>query len=143
MKKLMLSLLSSTPMHWSFVIPRVVIGCTLAVHGWQKIQKGPEMWAGLGGAMGQIGISFAPSFWGFLAVAAEFGGGLAVALGLFTRIGAAGAAFTMFIATLVHYNGGDGFNKYSHPLELMVVFLAFMLAGSGPFSIDSLLRKKM
>ena len=51
------------------------------VHGWKKVMAGPELWEKLGGSMGQLGIHFWPSFWGFMAMSAEFGGGLLLLLG--------------------------------------------------------------
>jgi len=68
------------------------------VHGYPKVVGGITIWRGLGGAFNQlIGLSFAPTFWGFLAMLAEFGGGLCLIAGLFFRSACAAIFFTMLI----------------------------------------------
>ena len=75
---------------------RIGIGFAfIFVHGWGKIFGGPELWTKLGGSMANLGITFAPTFWGFMAAAAEFGGGILILFGLFTRPASAFMAFTM------------------------------------------------
>ncbi len=51
------------------------------VHGLPKMQAGPELWTKLGVAMSNVGITFAPDFWGFMAASAECFGGLLLAAG--------------------------------------------------------------
>ena len=56
---------------------RIGIGLMFILHGWPKFTGGPEKWAGLGAyGMGTLGINFLPVFWGFMAAAAEFLGGI-------------------------------------------------------------------
>ncbi len=122
---------------YGLLIIRVGVGGVFMVHGWPKITGGMEMWAGLGGAMGVFGIGFAPSFWGFMAAASEFGGGLLLALGLFARPAAFFLLSTMLVAFSMHISGGDGFVKFSHPLKLVFVFAGLLLTGPGKYSIDA------
>src|SRR5690606_15673879 len=81
------------------LIIRVAIGASmLAFHGIPKLMMGPSNWEKVGAAMYKIGITFAPSFWGFAAVAAECVGALLIMIGLFMRPSALVLAFTMLIA---------------------------------------------
>ena len=125
------------------LILRLVIGSCFVIHGYPKIMDGPEKWAMIGGAMKNVGIDFAPAFWGFCAAASEFFGGMALIVGLLTRVAASGIAFTMLIATVMHVTHGDGFEKFSHPLELMTVGVLLILSGVGKWSLDNLVFKKL
>ena len=93
------------------------------------------MWVKLGDAMKHVGLGFTPAFWGFMAAFGEFGGGIFVALGLFTRPMAALPFITMMVAAIMHWVE-DGFMDGSHAFELSFVFLFFVLAGAGKFSCD-------
>ncbi|MDP3981164.1 MAG: DoxX family protein [Chlamydiota bacterium] len=82
------------------LILRIGIGLAFIIHGWPKITGGPEVWTKLGAAMGMLGISFIPVFWGFLAACSEFIGAILLLTGLFTRV----AAFFMLCVMLVACN---------------------------------------
>lgn len=126
--------------HIALLLIRVVIGISMISHGWGKVFGGVERWTGLGGAMANLGITFAPAFWGFCAAIAEFGGGILLIVGLLTRPAAAALAFTMFVAMLNHAVKGDGFGKVSHPLELLAVCLGLVLMGAGLYSLDHIVK---
>jgi putative oxidoreductase len=119
---------------------RIGIGLFFLGHGIPKLLGGPEKWAALGGAMGNIGISFTPTFWGFMAAISEALGGLLLILGLLVRPAAALMFFTMLIATIMHLKTGGGFGKVSHPGEMAVVFLALLVAGGGRYGLGALIR---
>ncbi|RPI12667.1 MAG: DoxX family protein [Ignavibacteriae bacterium] len=116
----------------------------ILVHGLPKITGGPEMWTRLGGAMGNLGITFAPTFWGFMSSFAEFGGGILILLGLFTRPAAAFMAFNMFVAVMSHFVRLDPWGRVITPIELGSVFLGLIFLGAGKYSLDYLIfgRKK-
>lgn len=118
------------------LLVRVFFGLYLALgHGWGKVQGGPEQWAWLGGNMEMFGLAFAPTFWGFLSMLAEFVGALLVTLGLLTRPAALFVALNMFVASLGHITGRiDGGPET--PLMYGVVFLGFLLIGPGTYSLD-------
>ncbi len=116
---------------------RVNFGLIYIMHGLPKIFGGPERWEALGGAMGNVGLGFAPTFWGFLASLAEFGGGVLLVFGLLTRPAAALMAFTMLIATLMHMTAGDPIGSVLHPLKGLVVFVALLYSGPGRWAVDN------
>jgi len=92
--------------------------------------------------MGNIGITFLPTFWGFMASASECVGGLLILLGLFTRPAALLMAATMAIATLSHLAKGDTLAKgASHPFELLIVFIGLYFLGAGLHSLDNKIFK--
>ncbi|HEY8280397.1 MAG TPA: DoxX family protein [Bdellovibrionota bacterium] len=117
------------------LVLRVGLGAAFVVHGSGKMFH-PEMWPQLGGALAPWGITFAPSFWGFMAAFAEFGGGILFILGFLFRPAAVLMAFTMAVALSVHLGKGDGFNVYSHALEVGAVFLGLIFVGPGKLSLD-------
>jgi putative oxidoreductase len=75
-----------------------------------------------------------------MAMVAEFFGGIFLTLGLFTRPFAIMLAFDMFVASLSHLKNGDGLMAASHAIELGIVFIAFILIGSGPFGLDKKMK---
>ena len=89
--------------------------------------------------MNSLGISFAPTFWGFMAAFAEAVGGQLLALGLFFRLTNALLLITMLVATLMHLTSGDDFNAYSHALESGLLFLSLLFIGPGRLSLDQVL----
>lgn len=140
---------SSRPIavHVGLLAIRVGIGTSmLALHGWGKIQGGPELWSRLGGAMGQLGIDFAPTLWGFLAAFAEFGCSILIILGVLFRAATGMLAFTMFVAVLRHLNlpadnDASGWSGASHALEFLTVYVGLLLAGPGKYALGTWGRK--
>jgi putative oxidoreductase len=122
---------------------RIGIGIAfIFVHGWPKISGGPELWGKIGGAMTNLGINFAPVFWGFMASVSEFGGGILILMGLFTRPAAVFMALTMAVAAVYHLSKLDPWSKVIYPMEMFSVFLALILIGAGKYSADNFLFKK-
>src|SRR5581483_12399656 len=130
-------------MHLGLLIVRLVVGVTMAAHGAQKLfgwfgGYGPD---GTGQFMETLG--FRPGRrHAVLAGLAEFGGGLLLALGLLTPLGAAIVASVMLVATVtVHAKGGffaaSGGYEYNLVLAAAAVSLAF--TGPGAISVDALL----
>src|ERR1700722_20951224 len=74
------------------LILRLVMGVAFAIHGWGKIQSpgGAFAWMGPDATM--------PGVMQLLAVVAEFGGGIALVLGLLTRLAGLGLTCTMAVA---------------------------------------------
>ena len=105
------------------------------MHGWPKLTAGPVLWEKLGGAMAGLGVTFAPAFWGFMAAFAEFGGGIALILGIGFRTIVPLLIFTMVVAATKHLTGGDGLGAASHAIENACVLLGLFLSGPGAFSV--------
>lgn len=125
----------------ALAVLRVGIGVMFIAHGVPKLLGGAPLWAQLGAAMQNFGITFAPASWGLAAALAEALGGLALALGLGTRLAAAALLATMIVASGLHFAQGEGFAGASHALEDGMVFLAFLIAGPGRHSLDEHLRQ--
>ena len=128
-------------LHLGLLTLRLGIGIMFIYHGFGKMFPSDgdyfARWEWIGSRMNLVGITFWPIFWGFMAALAEFGGGILLILGLFTRVNASFMAFTMFIAMLHHLKAGDGIGGSSHAIELMIVFISLAISGAGKFSFDN------
>lgn len=122
------------------LVLRVGIGAMFILHGLPKLLGGPEAWQGLG----QYGLPFLPegilpTIFGFLAMAAELGGGICLILGVFHRIACAGLAVTMLVAFSTKIGAVSSLEAFGKeagwPLELMIVFIALFIAGPGRFAL--------
>ncbi len=121
---------------------RVVLGVTFILHGGQKLFV--FGFDGVTGAFGQMGIP-APGFFGPLVALVEFFGGIAITLGLLTRLAALGIGSTMVVAILtVHLKQGF-FNPggVEVPLSLLGSAIALVIAGAGAYSVDSVIAKRL
>jgi len=122
---------------------RLSIGCAFAfIYGLMKVQGGPELWTMIGGTMSNVGITFAPTFWGFMATMAEFAGGILIILGLFTRITSVFMGFTMIMATITHLIAKDPWYTVMNPVHMLAVFICFIFIGAGKYSLDYLISKR-
>lgn len=117
------------------LVLRVGVGAMFLVHGFPKLMGGPAKWQALGGAVGHLGIHFAPTFFGFMAALAEFGGGVCLIAGVLVRPASALMFLTMCVAANLHLALGEGFASASHALELGVVFLSLALMGGGDYRV--------
>src|SRR5438270_2160998 len=124
------------------LILRVIGGLTLAAHGAQKLFgwfEGPGLTKLSQGFEKQ---GFKPSWlWVCLVILGEVGGGVSVALGFLTPLGAAGIFGTMFMATFKsHWKNGFIVSRggYEYTLVLMAVSIALGLIGPGNYSLDAL-----
>jgi putative oxidoreductase len=126
----------------ALLILRLVVGLTLAVHGTQKLFgwfAGPGLTRLMQGFEKQ---GFKPVWlWVSFVILGEVGGGLSVALGFLTPLGAAGIFGVMFMATFKsHWKNGFIVSKggYEYTLVLMTVSIALGLIGPGNYSLDVL-----
>jgi putative oxidoreductase len=77
-----------------------------------------------------------------MSAAAEFGGGILLILGLFTRPVAFIMAFNMFVAAMSHFARLDPWPNISAALSMFTVFFALIFTGAGKFSLDNLIFRK-
>lgn len=129
--------------HLGLLILRIGIGVSFFFHGLPKIVGGTEVWMGMGSTMSIFGITFLPTFWGFMATMAETVGGLLLALGLFFRPAALILTLNMIVALSMHLSMGDDFSKYSHAMESLVIFISLFISGAGKYSFDYKFFKKI
>ena len=120
----------------AFLVLRVGIGVSFVfVYGAGKIWGGPEQWAGLGQKMAVFGITFWPTFWGFMAAFAEFAGGILFMLGFLFRPTLVLLLVTMFVAAVGHISGQIDGGPW-HATEMATVFVTLFLTGPGQYSVD-------
>ena len=120
---------------WASIPLRLVLAAVFMVHGWQKL-TGLE---GTAGFFGSIGIPLAGTM-ALVVGIIEFGGGLAVLLGLGTRYVASLLAIVMIVASLkVHLPNGFFLSAggYEFTLTLLGAAIALAFLGAGPLSLDS------
>jgi len=133
-------------MEIGLLILRLVVGLTVAAHGVQKLFGwfGGYSLAGTGGFFEKLG--FRPGkVHAFLAGAGETGGGLLLALGLLTPLGAAAVIVVMLVAGVsVHsksFFASNGGFEYTLALGAAALTLAF--TGPGSISLDAALGLRL
>ena len=132
-------------------IVRLVLGVIFFAHGAQKM-LGWFGGYGFAGTMGFFtGVMHIPSLLAFLAIAAEFFGGLGLIVGFLTRIAALGISFNMIVAiAMVHHQNGFFMNwagtqkgeGYEYHLLVLATTALLMIRGAGAASIDRMLSSR-
>ncbi|MDO5524176.1 MAG: DoxX family protein [Bacteroidia bacterium] len=130
-------------LHAGLLILRIGIGISIFFHGLPKITGGIETWTAIGSTMSNLGIDFAPTFWGFMAAFAETIGGILFAMGLLFRPATLLLIGTMVVALVMHFTQGDDFSKYGHALDLLILFASAFLIGPGRYSLDAKILPKI
>jgi putative oxidoreductase len=143
--------LLATSDDWTLTLLRLVMGMVFFMHGAQKALG----WFGGYGFSGTMGFftqqMHIPAAFAFLAICAEFLGGIGLIVGLLSRVAAFGIACNMTVAVLLvhaqfgifmNWTGqqkGEGFEY--HLLALAIAFVV-MIKGSGALSLDRVLTSK-
>lgn len=122
--------------NFGLLVMRAGMGIMMILHGLPKITGGPEKWAKIGEAMGNFGIRFFPTGWGFAAAAAEAIGGVLIVLGLAFRPACLMILFTMIVAATMHLSKGQSLMESSHAIELAFAFFGMLFIGPGKYSVD-------
>ena len=134
------SLFAATPRHQGvgITILRVITGIVFSAHGYQKLFV--YGMAGVQGAFAKMGAPM-PTITGPLVGLLEFFGGLALIVGLLSRLVAVGLAIDMLGAILlVHLANGFFLPAgYEFVLMLLAASLAIAFAGPGSLSADGML----
>jgi putative oxidoreductase len=148
------SLQGSCVARWAPIPLRLIVGYGFVEHGFAKLSKGPEAFAGI---LHAIGVP-APHLMAWLTILTELIGGLAVLLGIFVPLVSLPMAALLFVAIFtVHLPNGfssiklisvtAGRAQFGPPgYEVNLLYLACLAAlvfgGSGPLALDGYLRKK-
>ena len=138
-----LSFLIASPIQQQFgiAILRIIAGVVFVAHGAQKVFV--YGFAGVGGAFAQMGVPMAGVVGPVIGLIELFGG-VALIVGLFTRVAAIALACDMLGAIiLVHAAGGFFLPRgLEFVLMLFASALALLFAGPGALSVDGVLASR-
>jgi putative oxidoreductase len=146
----MLQRLINTRDDVTLAIVRLVLGGVMFAHGAQKM-LGWFGGYGFTGTMGFFESLHIPAAFAFLAIAAEFFGGIGLLLGLLGRVAAFGITVNMLVAIFtVHLPNGFFMNwsgqqkgeGFEYHLLVLAITAVIMLKGSGAWSVDLALGRK-
>ena len=125
---------------WALLLLRVVVGLTLAAHGYNKFFGGGRI-AGTGRWFESIGMRPGRRH-AVLAAAGEIGAGLALAAGFLTAPAAAGFVGLMAVAFWVAHRGKGFFvmnDGWEYTAVLATAAAAIAMAGPGDLSVDGVI----
>jgi len=144
---------SASSARWAPFILRLIVGYGFLEHGYAKIARGPEHFAGILTALGVP----EPHLMSWLTILVEVVGGIAVLLGVFVPVVAVPMAAVLIVATLtVHLPNGFSSIKllsvtpsgahfgppgYETDLLYLSCLAALTLGGSGPLSLGNWLHR--
>lgn len=115
---------------WGLSLLRIHLGAILLAHGWLKISVFTV--AGTVGYFASLGL---PSIVAYLTIFGEIAGGLALILGVQTRLAATLSLPILLGATFVHLGNGWLFSAegggWEFPASLTIIALAVAFMGSG------------
>jgi putative oxidoreductase len=144
----MIRKLITTDNDMATTVLRLILGVIFFAHGAQKT-LGWFGGYGFSGTMGFFtGVMHIPAVFAFLAIAAEFLGGLGLIVGLLTRVASFGIFCNMIVAVaLVHsrfgffmnWTGAQKGEGYEYHLLLLASLAFLMIRGAGAASVDRVL----
>jgi putative oxidoreductase len=114
---------------------RITAGTVFMAHGYAKLFT--FGFAGVSGMFGHMGVPF-PGVTGPLIAVLEFFGGIALVIGLLTRLAALGFALDM-IGAILFVKLKGGFSGYELERLLVGASVTLALTGAGQFSVDALI----
>jgi putative oxidoreductase len=130
-------------MDFALLILRIVFRLTFAAHGTQKLFGwfGGHGLQGTGGFFDSIGIKPGHTM-ALIAGLSELIGGLLIAFGLLTQLGALLMIIPMVVA-IVKVHGQNGYwvadGGFEYNIAIIAVALSVGLAGPGAYSLDALI----
>jgi putative oxidoreductase len=134
----LLSTSSPTPrqLDTALLVVRVIIGTIFIAHGGQKLfTYGMD---GVAAGFTQMGIPFASLMAPFISLL-EFAGGIALVVGVLTRLAALGLALNM-VGAIAFAHAKSGFflpAGFEFALALFGAAVLLAVTGSGSFSVDA------
>jgi len=140
---------------WAPLPLRLIVGFGFIAHGYAKLARGPDAFVAIVQAIGTP----APHLMAWLTIGVELAGGLAVLLGAFVPLVSLPMAAVLVVAIVtVHLPFGFtsikllavtaagpqfGSPGYETDLLYLACLVALVLGGSGPWSIDSLIARRL
>lgn len=142
MKKILRLFVVTRASNWATIPIRLAVGAVMFAHGAQKLLG---WWGGKG--LRNTATFFAEQlqltpgiFWASLAAGAEFIGGAAILLGLFTRFFSLTAAIIMAVAIMTVHNSAFFLPAgMEYALALFLGALSLVISGGGALSADAIL----
>jgi len=136
--------LTTDAKQWATISLRIALGVIFLAHGGQKLfgwLGGKGLTATAGFFAGKLGMT-PGMLWAALAGIGEFGGGLLLLFGLFTRLGALFISIVMLVAIFkVHWGTFFMPAGVEFAFSLFSSAVALLIAGGGKFSLDSCLQE--
>ena len=119
------------------LVLRLVLGAIMIAHGY------PKVFGGMHHFTDTVRGLHLPGWMAYLSAAAEFGGGMLIIAGFFTRFTALCICIDMLVAIFgVHLkNGFTGQGNYQFPLTCAAIAFSLIFSGPGPISIDGMRGK--
>jgi putative oxidoreductase len=135
----------------TLTVMRLLAGTVFFAHGAQKALG----WFGGFGFAGTMGfftnMLHIPAAFAFLAIMAEFLGGMGLILGFLARIAAFGIAVNMLVAIMMvhrhvgffmNWGGKQNGEGFEFHLLAIAIMLAIMVRGAGALSVDGALAAR-
>ena len=139
---------------WAPLPLRLIVGFGFAVHGFAKLARGPDSFAGV---LHSIGVPN-PHFMAWVTILIELLGGIAIGLGALVTFVSVPLAMILLVAIFtVHLPYGFSSIKliavtqagaqfgppgYECNLLYLAALAALVLGGPGPLAVDGLLKRK-
>jgi putative oxidoreductase len=140
---------------WAPIPLRLIVGFGFMQHGFAKLGRGPDHFAAILQALGTP----APHLMAWVSILTEIFGGLAILLGALVPLAAIPVAILLIVAIFtVHLRYGFSSIKllavttagpqlgppgYETNLLYLACLATLVLGGSGPLSIDALIKKRL
>jgi putative oxidoreductase len=140
---------------WAVLPIRILVGCGFIEHGFAKLSRGPDSFAGI---LQQLGVPL-PHVATWLTIGTELVGGLALLLGAFVvwaSIPMAGVLLGAMVSVHLPYGfssvkllsvsaSGAQFGPVGYELDLLYLAALVILAlqGPGPLSIDEVRQRRL
>lgn len=143
----MLERFLATNGEWALLLVRFPLGLDMFVHGYQKVTH-------ILSTMRYFDGLNVPHVFAWLAIVAEFCGGLGLMIGLLSRIAAFGVGCTMVVAVflrhlsygyLMNWHGALPFGTEGYEYHTLAIGMAVavMFAGAGALSLDPFLASRL